>query len=311
MKKVAFIFPGQGSQKIGMGKDFFENSDIAKEMIQKASQRLDIDFKELLFEENDNLGQTQYTQAAILLVSSIAHKIFIQKYDMKAEFFLGHSLGEFSALVAAGGLDYLDAIELVYKRGLFMSEACAGVDAGMLALVGLDDEAVEKACEKQRETGKKVWAANYNMDGQIVLAGLKKDLESLIDTFKELGAKRAILLDMSVASHCELLQSAVENLKPYLEQYLKDEFLPVISNVSAEAYTTKEEAIELLANQLINPVKYKHSILENSKDIEAFVEFGNGAVLKGINRKVIKNIPTLNVSDMTSLEKTIQELKND
>ncbi len=311
MKKVVFIFPGQGSQKIGMGKDFFENSDIAKEMILKASQRLNIDFEKLLFEENDNLGKTQYTQAAILLVSSIAHKIFTQKYDIKPQFLLGHSLGEFSALVAAGGLDYLDAIELVYKRGLFMSEACDGVDAGMLALMGLDDSTVEKVCEEQRENGKKVWAANYNMDGQIVLAGLKKDLESLIDTFNDLGAKRAILLDMSVASHCELLQSAVENLKPYLEQYLKDEFSPVISNVSTKVYTTKEEAIELLANQLINPVRYKPSILENSSDIDTFIEFGNGAVLKGINKKIIKSIPTLNVSDMSTLEKTIQELGND
>ncbi len=311
MKKVAFIFPGQGSQKIGMGKDFFENSDIAKDMIEKASQRLDVDFKELLFEENENLGKTQFTQAAILLVSSISHKIFTERYNIQPQFLLGHSLGEFSALVAAGGIDYLDAIELVYKRGLFMSDACHGVDAGMLALVGLDDITVEKACDEQREQGKQIWAANYNMDGQIVLAGLKKDLESVVDLFKDLGAKRAILLDMSVASHCELLKSAVENLKPYLEEYLKEEFLPIISNVSTEAYTTKEEAIELLSNQLIKPVKYKHSILENSKDIESFIEFGNGAVLKGINRKIVKNIPTLNVSDMASLEKTIQELNND
>ncbi len=312
MKKVAFIFPGQGSQKVGMGKDFFENSDIAREMISKASQRLDIDFEELLFCENTNLGRTQFTQAAILLVSSIAHKIFTQKYDIKPEFLLGHSLGEISALVASGGIDYLDAIELVYKRGLFMSEACVGIEAGMLALVGLDDEIVEKTCEEQREKDKKVWAANYNMDGQIVLAGVKKDLESLIDVFKNLGAKRAILLDMSVASHCELLRSAVENLRPYLEEFIKEEeFLPIVSNVSREKYTTKCEAIELLTKQLIYPVKYKQSILEHSKGIDAFIEFGNGSVLKGINRKIVKNIPTLNVSDMSTLEKTIEELKND
>ncbi|RXJ99414.1 [acyl-carrier-protein] S-malonyltransferase [Arcobacter sp. CECT 8986] len=308
MKKVAFIFPGQGSQKIGMGKDFFENSEIAKEMISKASERLGIDFEELLFEENDKIGQTEYTQPAILLVSSIANKIFNDKYDIKPEFVLGHSLGEFSALVSAGAIDYLDAIELVHKRGIFMNEACAGAGAGMMALVGLDDSTVEKMCEEQRENGLKVWAANYNMDGQIVLAGLKADLESLVDTFKEAGAKRAIVLDMSVASHCELLQSAVENLRPYLEEYLKDEFLTdVISNVTAKAYNTKEEAIELLSEQLINPVKYKHSVSSKESEVDAFIEFGNGIVLKGLNRKITKK-PTYNVSDIDTLNKTIEAL---
>ncbi|MGA1933501.1 ACP S-malonyltransferase [Arcobacter sp. YIC-464] len=309
MKKVAFIFPGQGSQSVGMGKDFFDNSEIAKEMISKASERLGINFEELLFEENDNLGKTEYTQPAILLVSSIANAIFKEKCDIQPEFVLGHSLGEFSALVSAGAIDYLDAIELVHRRGLFMTEACSGGNAGMMALVGLDDTTVENICKEQREAGKQVWPANYNMDGQLVLAGIKADLESLVDTFKEAGAKRAIVLDMSVASHCELLESAVENLKPYLEEYLKDEFSPVISNVTTEAYTTKDEAIELLASQLTKPVKYKQSV-SSHKNVDAFIEFGNGIVLKGLNRKIVKSIPTLNVSDMASLEKTIEALND-
>jgi [acyl-carrier-protein] S-malonyltransferase len=307
MKKVAFIFPGQGSQKIGMGKDFFENSDIAKDMIKKASDRLGINFEELLFEENENLGKTEYTQPAILLVSAIAYELFKDKCDIKPEFLLGHSLGEFSALVAAGAIDYLDAIELVHKRGLFMNEACSGGNAGMMALVGLEDSKVELICTEQRENGKKVWPANYNMDGQLVLAGIKFDLESLVDTFTAAGAKRAIVLDMSVASHCELLTSAVENLRPYLEEYIKDEFLPVVSNVSTESYTTKEEAIELLASQLTSPVKYKQSIEKYASKIDLFIEFGNGVVLKGLNRKIVK-VPTANVSDMSSLEKVIGEI---
>jgi len=309
MKKVAFIFPGQGSQTVGMGKDFFENSEIAKEMISKASERLGINFEELLFTENDNLGKTEFTQPAILLVSSIANVIFKDKCDIQAQFVLGHSLGEFSALVSAGALDYLDAIELVHRRGLFMLDACSNAGAGMMALVGMDDKAVEDICEEQREAGKQVWPANYNMDGQLVLAGIKADLESLVDTFKEAGAKRAIVLDMSVASHCELLTAAVENLKPYLEEYLKDEFSPVISNVSTEAYSSKGDAIELLSSQLTSPVKYKQSILANT-NIDAFIEFGNGAVLKGLNRKICKSIPTLNVSDFKSLEKTIEALND-
>jgi [acyl-carrier-protein] S-malonyltransferase len=309
MKKVAFIFPGQGSQTIGMGKDFFENCDIAKEMISKASARLGIDFENLLFEENENLGKTEFTQPAILLVSSIANAIFKEKCDIKPEFVLGHSLGEFSALVAAGAIDYLDAIELVHKRGLFMTDACSGGGAGMMALVGIDDETVEKVCEQQRELGKKVWPANYNMDGQLVLAGIKADLESLVDVFKEAGAKRAIVLDMSVASHCELLTSAVENLKPYLQEFLKDEFLAVISNVSTNAYKTKDEAIELLSAQLTSPVKYKQSILAHENEVDLFIEFGNGIVLKGLNRKITK-VPTVNVSDMKTLESVIGELND-
>lgn len=309
MKKVAFIFPGQGSQTIGMGKDFFENSNIAKDMISKASARLGIDFEKLLFEENENIGKTEFTQPAILLVSSIANAIFKEKCNIKPEFVLGHSLGEFSALVAAGALDYLDAIELVHKRGLFMTEACAGGGAGMMALVGIDDATVEKVCAEQRELGKQVWPANYNMDGQLVLAGIKADLESLVEVFKAAGAKRAIVLDMSVASHCELLKSAVESLKPYLEKFLKDEFMPVISNVSTQAYSSKAEAIELLSSQLTSPVKYKQSIKASEDKVDLFIEFGNGIVLKGLNKKITDKA-TLNVSDMKTLEAVIGELND-
>ncbi|MFA6741711.1 MAG: ACP S-malonyltransferase [Arcobacteraceae bacterium] len=309
MKKIAFIFPGQGSQTIGMGKDFFENSDIAKDMVSKASTRLGIDFEKLLFEENENIGKTQFTQPAILLVSSIANAIFKEKCNIAPEFVFGHSLGEFSALVSAGAIDYLDAIELVYKRGLFMTEACSGGGAGMMALVGIDDATVEKVCLEQRELGKKVWPANYNMDGQLVLAGIKADLESLVDVFKEAGAKRAIVLDMSVASHCELLKSAVENLYPYLERFLKDEFLPVISNVTTQAYSTKDEAIKLLSAQLTSPVKYKQSIKACEDKVDLFIEFGNGIVLKGLNKKITDK-PTLNVSDMKTLESVIGELND-
>ena len=310
MSKVAFIFAGQGSQSIGMGKDFYENSDIAKDMIEKASARVGFDFKELMFEENEKLSQTQYTQPAILLVSCIANEIFKSKCDIKPEFTLGHSLGEFSALVASGAIDYLDAVELVHKRGQFMAEACDGVDAGMMAILALKDEQVENLCEEQRSNGKKVWAANYNSDGQVVLAGAKSDLESLVDTFKEAGAKRAIVLPMSVASHCPILESAVEKLLPYLESSLKDTFeIPVISNVTAKSYSTKEEAIKLLSEQLTKPVLYKQSVQANMDNVDYLIEFGNGAVLKGLNRKGV-SAKTICVNSMKTLDEVLEVLND-
>ncbi len=307
MKKVAFIFPGQGSQSIGMGKDFYESSDIAKEMIESASQRLGFDFKELLFEENDRLAQTAYTQPAILLVSAIAHKLFENEMNIKPVFALGHSLGEFSALCSVGALDYLDGVELVHQRGKLMQEACRGVDAGMMALIGLEDVKVEELAAQAREEGKKVWAANYNSDGQIVAAGIKSDLSDLESTFKEAGAKRALLLSMSVASHCPILDPAVGPLQESLEKLLKDEYVsPVVSNVSAEFYDSKEDAISLLAKQLTMPVRYKQSIVKYESDVDLFIEFG-GNVLKGLNRRSTKK-PTHSVIDMKSLQEAYELL---
>jgi [acyl-carrier-protein] S-malonyltransferase len=307
MGKNIFIFPGQGSQSFGMGKDFYDNDNIAKEMVEKASQRLDVDFTKLLFEKNDLLEQTEYTQPAILLVSMIAHTLFQQRCKKIPVYALGHSLGEFSALSAVGAVDYLDAVALVHKRGLFMKEACENINAGMMALIGLSDEKVEEITQEQRKNGKKVWAANYNSDGQIVVAGDKDDLSSLETVFKEAGAKRALLLNMSVASHCPLLQSAQGPLGDYLEKFLKDNFIaPVISNVTSQSYSTKQEAFELLKEQLIMPVKYKQSILHVENSGDRFIEFG-GKVLQGLNKRTAK-IPTLSIIDMDSLEKVLSEI---
>jgi [acyl-carrier-protein] S-malonyltransferase len=309
-KNIAMIFAGQGSQAVGMGKDFYDNSDVAKEMFEKASQRIGVNFKELIFEENEKLGQTAYTQPAILLVQMIAYRLFKDACpNVNAKLFLGHSLGEFSALCASGSIDYLDAIELVHKRGSFMQEACEEIEAGMMAIVGLDDESVEKICLDAQNEGKKVWPANYNQDGQLVIAGMKADLVLLEQVFKDAGAKRAILLNMSVASHCELLSSAQKPLTDLMNKMVKGEFLaPVVSNVTTESYSTKEEAISLLTDQLVKPVKYKQSIKAIANDVDIAIEFGNGVVLKGLNRRIVKELTTLNISDMASLEKVVQEL---
>jgi len=312
MKKIAMIFAGQGSQATGMGKSFYENSDIAKEMFEKAGERIGVDFEKLIFEENDKLGQTAYTQPAILLVQMIAYRLFKDACpDVKAELFLGHSLGEFSALCASGAIDYIDAVELVHRRGQLMQDACADIDAGMMAIVGLDDESVEKICSDAQGSGKKVWPANYNQDGQLVIAGMKADLVSLEETFKDAGAKRALLLNMSVASHCELLAQAQLPLESLMESMINNEFeAAIISNVTKEAYSTKNEAVALLKDQLVKPVKYKQSILSIADDVDMAIEFGNGVTLKGLNRRIAKEMTTLNISDIESLNKVIEEVCN-
>ena len=307
--KCAFLFPGQGSQSVGMGQDFFNNSDVAKQMVADASARTGIDFENLLFTENDDLGKTEFTQPAILLVGAIAHTLFTDATKMTPELTMGHSLGEFTALVAAGALDAIDAVELVNLRGKLMAEACSKQEVGMMVSLGLSDDAVEELCATQREAGLQTWAVNYNADGQIVIAGIKKDLETLAPLVKEAGAKRAMLLDMSVASHCPLLESASAPLEAKLKEMLKDDFIaPVISNVTAKAYNTKADALDLLPQQLVKPVLYKHSMANIDDEVDCYIEFGNGNVLKGLNRKATKK-PHFNVSDMASLEATIEAIK--
>ncbi len=307
--KSICIFPGQGSQKIGMGHDFYENSSHAKEMLEKASERLKLDFKKLLFTENDLLEQTEFAQPAILLVSLIAYTLLQeQKPSFIPQAFLGHSLGEFSALSAAGAIDYCDALELVHQRGLLMKKACEGKNAGMMALLGLEDSIVEHLISRVQKEGKQVWAANYNGDGQIVIAGNRDDLVALEPIFKDAGAKKSVLLAMSVASHCPLLSSAQKPLGLFLDQWLNDSFsAPIISNVTAKGYQNRNDAKELLCQQLVAPVLYKQSILSLENQTEMFIEFG-GSVLKGLNKRISTH-PTYSITDMKSLEEVSSLIK--
>ena len=297
--RLGLLFPGQGSQFVGMGKDFYDNSAKAKEMFEEASDAIKVDFKKLMFEENDDLNKTEFTQPAILLYSAIAYELF-KEIDFEFNFALGHSLGEFSALYSAGALTLSDAIKLVHKRGKLMNEAFKDKVGSMMVVLGLDDETLENIC---KEANLNVWPANYNSDGQLVLAGLREDLKKMEAILKEKGAKRVMLLNMSVASHCPLLESVSEPLKELLKEYLKEEFKPVVSNVTAKKYSTKKEALEVLPVQLIKPVLYKQSIKNYENEADFFIEFG-GKVLMGINRKVTKK-KTYPITDMATLEKVM------
>ncbi|GAB6044490.1 ACP S-malonyltransferase [Caminibacter profundus] len=298
--KLGLLFPGQGSQFVGMGKDFYENSSKAREMFEEASDAIRTDFKKLMFEENENLNKTEFTQPAILLYSAIAYELFKENKNFDFNFSLGHSLGEFSALYVAGAIDLTGAIRLVHERGKLMNKAFEKEAGSMMVVLGLSDEDVEKISQ---DSNLRVYPANYNSDGQIVLSGIRSDLEKLEPILKEAGAKRVMLLNMSVASHSPLLEIAVEPLKELLDEYLKDEFASVVSNVTAKKYTTKKEALELLPIQLTKPVLYKQSIKNYEDEVDLFIEFG-GKVLMGINRKVTKK-KTVPITDMSSLEKAL------
>ncbi|MBZ7936110.1 ACP S-malonyltransferase [Campylobacter sp. B0100352/1] len=305
---IAFIFPGQGSQVAGMGKSFYENSKNAKELLESASDFCKIDFKHLLFEENDQLNKSEFTQPAIVLNSLMAYTALIeQKPDLQAVFSLGHSLGEFSALAVNGALEFLQTLTLVNKRGFFMQEDCSKIEAGMMVVLGLDDQIVEEICKKAQEENKKIFAANYNCDGQIVVAGLKPDLISYENEFKKAGAKRAMLLNMSVASHCPLLENASSKLCIELEKTLKPNFKAVVSNANAKIYTDKEQALKLLKSQLISPVLYKQSIKNYENEIDYFIEFGAG-ILKGLNKK-ISSKETYSLTNFSDIDEFLKVIK--
>ena len=307
MKKFAFIFAGQGSQSVGMGKDFYENFSSAKLLLNDACNDIGIDFEELLFTQNDKLDKTEFTQPAIVLNSLMSYLAFSNFIKAKPEFSLGHSLGEFTALAVSGAFSFVEAIRLVNLRGKFMQEACVGKDAGMMVVLGLSDEVVEGICKNAQNEGLQIYAANYNCDGQIVVAGVRSDLAKYEAKFKEAGAKRAMLLNMSVASHCPILEPASVRLANELESVLAANFAPVVSNVNAKIYTDKNEALVLLKEQLTHPVRYKQGIKNYENEVDCFIELG-AATLKGINKKITEK-PTYSITDMASLEEVVKILE--
>ncbi|MCV3457310.1 ACP S-malonyltransferase [Campylobacter sp. CNRCH_2016_0050h] len=303
----AFIFPGQGSQSVGMGLSFYENSLKARELLDCASDYCKIDFKNLLFKENENLNKSEFTQMAIVLNSLMAYEVLKEQAGIEAKYSLGHSLGEFSALATQGAFDFLDVIALVNKRGQFMQEDCSKIEAGMMVVLGLEDKVVEELCQKALSEQKSIFAANYNCEGQIVVAGLKPDLASYESEFKNGGAKRAMLLNMSVASHCPLLKNASLKLTKELELVLKDDFKSVVSNVNAKIYSDKTQALTLLSEQLIKPVLYKQSIKTIDNEVDFYIEFG-ASVLKGLNKKITQK-ETYALSKIEDIDEILKVIK--
>lgn len=297
------MFPGQGSQSVGMAKSFYDSSSEIKELFSKANEALELSFEELMFEANDKLDISEYAQPAIVLASISALTSFKSSHDISPSVLLGHSLGEYTALYASGAIELTDVLKLVSKRGQLMQEAAKGREAGMAVILGLSDSVVEEICEALQKDGKEIWPANYNCDGQIVIAGIKKDLQDAEAVFKDANAKRYMLLNMSVSSHNPLLESIQDEFGGLLESLIKDSFsVPIISNVTAKLYSSKDEAISLLKKQLTMPVLYKHSIIESEGLCDEFIEFGSGAVLSGLNRKITKKKSTP-VNSIETVEK--------
>ncbi|MGP1450058.1 MAG: ACP S-malonyltransferase [Wolinella sp.] len=310
MRRCALIFPGQGSQAVGMGRAFYDARDDMRDMVKEASDVLGFDMAELLFGENDRLAQTAYTQPAILLVGAMAERWLRSECELDVAFALGHSLGEFSALNSAGALPLGSALKLVHERGKLMQESCDGIDAGMMVVLGLDDSVMEDFCENERKSGAQIWAANYNGEGQIVLAGKRADLAEREGVIKSLGAKRALLLPMSVASHCPLLGGMQERFLAHMEGAILDSFAyPVISNVTSNPYNNKSDAIKLLSSQLISPVLYKQSIKKHDEKVELYIECGHGGVLKGLNRR-LSGKPTISIEKPSDIDELQKNLRN-
>lgn len=305
MSKIAFIFPGQGAQKAGMGKDFYEQSETARRIIDRASELLDIDMKALCFEENEKLDQTEYTQAALVTVCMAMEKVLEEK-GLKPDVTAGLSLGEYCAVASAGAMSTEDAIKTVRKRGILMETAVPKGKGAMAAVLGMENEVVEEIVGKIDG----VTVANYNCPGQIVITGWTEAVDKAEKALKDAGARRVMILNVSGPFHSPMLQKAGEELQKVLEEVeLKPLAIPYVTNVTAEYITDSSQTKELLSRQIASSVRWQQSMERMIEDgVDTFVEIGPGRTLAGFMKKINKEVKVRNVSCMEDVEKVVQEL---
>ncbi len=307
MDKLAFVFPGQGAQAVGMGKDFCEKYEVAKKLFKEADEALGYSIQKMCFEgPAEDLKLTANTQPAILTVSVIASEI-LKEHGITPAIAGGHSLGEYSALVAADVLDFRDAVLLVHKRGQFMQEAVPVGEGGMAAIIGLSDEMIVEVCGKVSKEAGEVQAVNFNCPGQTVIAGTMKGVEAAAEALRSAGAKKAVILPVSAPFHSSLMKPAAEKLAAELDKVrIRDAKFPVVANVNGKLEEKADEIKANLVAQAASPVLWIDCVKAmNAFGVKAFVEAGPGKTLCGFNKRIDRGITSLHVENMESLKKTL------
>ena len=310
MSKIAFIYPGQGAQKCGMGQDFYENSASAQAVYDMASEvlkdNMDIDMKDLCFHENDKLDLTEYTQAALVTTCLAMTKPLVEA-GIRPDVTAGLSLGEYSPKPAPGRMNDEDAIRLVRKRGLLMQNTVPAGEGAMCAIMGMTGEEIEAVTDGMEG----VSVANYNCPGQIVITGETKAVEAAAEKLKEAGAKRAVMLNVSGPFHSPMLKKAGEELAQVLESVeLSPLDVPYVTNVTAQQVTDISQTKELLAEQVSSSVRWQQS-MENliADGVDTFIEIGPGRTLAGFMRKISRDVTVYNVGTWADVEKVAESLK--
>jgi [acyl-carrier-protein] S-malonyltransferase len=307
--KIAFVFPGQGSQYVGMGKEIYENFDEAKKIFREASDELNYDVARLCFEGlGEELNKTFRTQPSILTVSIAINRVLLSK-EIRHSVVAGHSLGEYSALVSAEALSFRDAVKITGRRGKFMQEAVPEGRGLMAAILGLERDMVNEIC--QSLTSGYAAPANYNCPGQIVIAGEKEAVEEATKLAREKGAKKVLTLAVSVPSHCRLMAGASQKLAELLDKIdFRDPVIPIVNNADALFLNDKDSIKKSLVRQLNNPLLWEDSIKAIlGSGIDTFIEVGPGRVLSGLIRRIEPSAKMFNVEDLKSLDKTLAELR--